>query len=360
MSDAEAKAFQSCPRCDGRLTLIVPVHAPRGQELGGFVDVPLQGAEQGDEFALERGVDLRHPGRPAEIAEAGDAVARVGNSARHDPGKMREVGFDVEARAVQAHPALQAQCRLRRSCPRAPRLYPAAEPIPRPAPRDARRARRNAQSCGSSIPRSSRRSAGHRVCRRFRSRARCRRSLARPVGQVNSLAARCGARESAHDQVLRARRWSRGERGGCSTSQTSSGARPSATAGRRAPPWAQAPARGKETRGDAPFSGAEPGGGLVGTMPRRFPYVWLGVPTHGVTCSPAAAWKLFLRWRRPPGVRGPRCRPGLGRAFFGFGWLVPADRSLHAALSPKPWPRGPAFVLSGRGPGIGRHPSLRC
>ena len=64
--------------------------------------------------------------RLAEIGEAGDAVARVRDAARHDAGEMRQLRIDVERDAVQAHPALQRGCRSRRSCPRARRPCRAA------------------------------------------------------------------------------------------------------------------------------------------------------------------------------------------------------------------------------------------
>ena len=47
---------------------------------------------------------MRH--RMAEIEQAGDAVARVGDAARHDAGEMRQVAIDIERDAVQADPAL--------------------------------------------------------------------------------------------------------------------------------------------------------------------------------------------------------------------------------------------------------------
>ena len=42
----------------------------------------------------------------AEIDEAGDAV--LGDATRHNAVEVGEIGFDVEADAVQADPALQA------------------------------------------------------------------------------------------------------------------------------------------------------------------------------------------------------------------------------------------------------------
>ena len=44
--------------------------------------------------------------RPAEIGQAGDAIARLGDPARHDSGVVREVAGDVEGNAVQRDPAL--------------------------------------------------------------------------------------------------------------------------------------------------------------------------------------------------------------------------------------------------------------
>ena len=44
----------------------------------------------------------------AEIGEAGHAVARVGDAARHDAGEVRQLRLDVDGDAVQRDPALHA------------------------------------------------------------------------------------------------------------------------------------------------------------------------------------------------------------------------------------------------------------
>src|SRR5215831_19246462 len=63
--------------------------------------------EQGLELAPQYAVDLGHRGRTAEIGEAGHAIERIGDAARHDAGEMGEVRRDVERDAVQADPALE-------------------------------------------------------------------------------------------------------------------------------------------------------------------------------------------------------------------------------------------------------------
>ena len=62
----------------------------------------------GANVAAQNHVDLRHGDGHAEIGERGDAVARIGHAARHDAGEMRQVRLDVERKAVQRHPALDA------------------------------------------------------------------------------------------------------------------------------------------------------------------------------------------------------------------------------------------------------------
>src|SRR6202030_3228118 len=57
------------------------------------------------ECAPQRYVDLRHAHHMAEIEKARHPEARLVDAARHNAGEMAEVGIDVEADAVQAHPA---------------------------------------------------------------------------------------------------------------------------------------------------------------------------------------------------------------------------------------------------------------
>ena len=56
--------------------------------------------------ATQSGVDAQHCGFFTLIGEAGDA--EIGDPARHDPTEMREVGSDVDRKAVQRHPALDS------------------------------------------------------------------------------------------------------------------------------------------------------------------------------------------------------------------------------------------------------------
>jgi len=60
------------------------------------------------EFAPQGHVHFRRRYRHAEVGERSDAVAPIGDAARHDAGKMREVGFDIERETMQRHPALHA------------------------------------------------------------------------------------------------------------------------------------------------------------------------------------------------------------------------------------------------------------
>src|SRR3546814_17971602 len=62
--------------------------------------------EKGGKAGAKRGVDLGEPGVDAECGEAGDRI--FGDAARHDAPEMREVGRDVERKAVQRHPAAPA------------------------------------------------------------------------------------------------------------------------------------------------------------------------------------------------------------------------------------------------------------
>ena len=57
--------------------------------------------EQPLELPPQRHVDLRQRHRVAEIDQAGDAVARVGDAAGHDAGEVRQVRIDVERDAVR-------------------------------------------------------------------------------------------------------------------------------------------------------------------------------------------------------------------------------------------------------------------
>ena len=61
----------------------------------------------GLELPSHRHIDLRHRDHVPEIDEARDAVARVGNAAWYDAGKMLTVRIDVERNAVRADPAPQ-------------------------------------------------------------------------------------------------------------------------------------------------------------------------------------------------------------------------------------------------------------
>ena len=58
------------------------------------------------ESGLQRGIDLRHRNRNAEVDKAGDAVA--GHPARNDPGIVLEIRIDVQADAVEGDPAADA------------------------------------------------------------------------------------------------------------------------------------------------------------------------------------------------------------------------------------------------------------
>ena len=86
--------------------------ARRGRLLGAADGVMLRAADgppkQPLEFPPQHRVHLRHGRAHAEIGEAGDAVARVGDAARHDAGEMRKLGRDIDGDAVQRHPALHA------------------------------------------------------------------------------------------------------------------------------------------------------------------------------------------------------------------------------------------------------------
>jgi len=64
-------------------------------------------AEHFLERLLQGEIEVGHGQGLAEIDQAGHAVARIGDAARHDAGEMGEVRIDVERDAVETHPALE-------------------------------------------------------------------------------------------------------------------------------------------------------------------------------------------------------------------------------------------------------------
>ena len=57
------------------------------------------------ERRAQRGVDLRHRRRQAEIAQARHAEMALPDSARRDAAEMRQVRRDIERHAVKRRPA---------------------------------------------------------------------------------------------------------------------------------------------------------------------------------------------------------------------------------------------------------------